>query len=259
MKTSTPEDADVLIQKIGADIGIHRNPRKGTLKAPDKILEGFEFNEDVLIDEVFPDEFDLENTHRRIESNTQELLEYEKPLLSIGGDHSISYPIIRALKRRNPNLQLVWLDAHLDVKEKVGNHVSHDVVVRELLKYGFSEDEIWFVGITQVDHDEEDFIEDSGFHIYQAEESERFIREFEENEHPVYLSIDIDALTEKEAPGTGYLDGELSMEEVENIIKAVEPDFADLVEVAPPFDEEGKTLDSSRVILEDIVQIFTKK
>ncbi len=254
MQTNSPKDAELLIQKIGTDIGIHRNPRKGALKAPDKILEDFEFDQDALIDEVFPDEFDLENTHRRIESNTQELLEYEKPLLSIGGDHSISYPIVRTLKRKNPDMQLVWLDAHLDVKEKVGNHVSHDVVVRELLKYGFSEDEIWFVGITKVDHDEEDFIEDSGFHIYQAEEAERFVQEFEKDEHPIYLSVDIDALKEEEAPGTGYPDGELSMEETENVIEAVRPDFADLVEVAPPFDREEKTVGNARNILKQLAQ-----
>ncbi len=253
MNTSSPEDAELLVQKIGTDIGIHRNPRKGTLKAPDRILEDFEFEQKALIDEVFPDEFDLENTHRRIESNTQDLLEYGKPLLSIGGDHSASYPIIRTLKRKNPEMKLVWLDSHLDVKEKISNHVSHDVVVRELLKCGFTEDEIYFVGITKVDHDEEDFIKDSGFHIYQAEEVERFIEEFDENES-VYLSVDIDALKEEEAPGTGYTDGELSMEQVMEVVETVGPEHADLVEVAPPFDEDGKTVENARKIIDKIAE-----
>ncbi|MFB6346224.1 MAG: DUF2267 domain-containing protein, partial [bacterium] len=58
-------------------------------------------------------------------------------------------------KRKHPDMQLVWLDAHLDMKEKVDNHVSHDVVVRELLKRGFTPEDIWLVGITRVDDDED--------------------------------------------------------------------------------------------------------
>jgi len=81
METNSPEDAEIIVQKLPSDMGIHRIDRKGTLKAPEKILNSFEFNQKVLIDEVFPDEFDLENNHRRIEFNTEEMLEYEKPIL----------------------------------------------------------------------------------------------------------------------------------------------------------------------------------
>ena len=249
MKTNSPEEADLIVQKLPSDMGIHRIDRKGTLKAPEKILEDFEFDQTVLIDEVFPDEFDLENNHRRIEFNTDELLDYEKPILSIGGDHSVSFGVIKALKRENPEMQLVWLDAHLDLKEKVGNHVSHDVVVHELLKHGFSDDEIWFVGITRIDDDESDFLENSSFNIYRADEVDDFLREFNSNEQPVYLSVDIDVLSPEKAPGTGYTDGELSLEEVKDVIEKVDTDFADLVEVAPPFDEDGKTVESARSIL----------
>ena len=259
MKTNSPEDAELIVQKLPSDMGIHRNPRKGTLKAPEEILKNFEFAQAVLVDEVFPDEFDLENNHRRVEFNTEELLEYGKPLLSIGGDHSVSFPVIKALKRVNPEMQLVWLDSHLDVKEKVGNHVSHDVVVRELLKHGFSEDEIWFVGITRIDDDEEKFIEGSEFHIYRSDEVDEFLREFKQNEQPVYLSVDIDVLSPEEAPGTGYPDGKLSMEQVEKVIGVVKPNFADLVEVAPPFDKDGKTVENARKILSLLSETVSKE
>jgi len=252
MKTSSPEDADLLVQKLPSDMGIHRNPRKGTLNAPEKILEEFEFDSKVLVDEVFPDEFDLENTQRRIEDNTEELLEYDKPIVSIGGDHSVSYPVIRALKRKNPGMQLVWLDSHLDMKEKIGNHVSHDVVVRELLKCGFSPDEIWLVGITRIDDDEEEFIEDRDFNIYRSDEVEEFKREFNSGEQPVYLSVDIDVLDKEEAPGTGYPDGNLELETVLETIKLVTPDHADLVEVAPCLDEKNRTVKTGMSVLEKL-------
>ena len=254
MKTNRPEDAEILLQKLPSDMGIHRNPRKGTLNAPEKILEGLEFEEEIFVDEVFPDEFDLEETHDRIYGNTEELAEYTRPLVSIGGDHSISYPVIKALKEKNPDMQLVWLDSHLDLKEKVDDHISHDVVVRELIDSGlFDDDEIFFVGITKIDHDEEKFIEEHDLKIYRPGELSKFIEEYKSG-RPCYLSVDIDVLTEELAPGTGYPDGQLSVKEVEKVIEKSGPDFADLVEVAPPFDEENITVENAGKILSILVE-----
>ena len=254
METNSPSEADIIVQKLPSDMGIHRNPRKGTLNAPEKILENLETEKKILIDEVFPDEFSLENTHERIESNTEDLLEYGKPVVSIGGDHSVSFPVIKALKDKNPKMKLVWLDAHLDLKEKVDGHVSHDVVVRELLEHGFSEDEIFFVGINRVDKDEKKFLEDKEMNIFRPEGLEEFKRVFKPDEQPVYLSVDIDVLEKSLAPGTGYPDGELNLEQVLEIIREVKPDFADLVETAPVLDQENITLDNSREILEELLQ-----
>lgn len=252
MDTNKPEDAETLIQKLPSDMGIHRNPRKGTLNAPEKILEGLEFDRKVFISEVFPDEFNLEETHRRIKENTEDMLEYGQPLVSIGGDHSVSFPVIKALKEENPEMELVWLDSHLDLKEKVEDHVSHDVVVRELLKNGFSEDEITFVGITRKDHDEEKFLEEHDITVYTAEEVGNFIEEHEPRE-TTYLSVDIDVLREEEAPGTGYPDGRLSMSEVQKVVTETDPSHSDIVEVAPSLDENDVTLGNGRKILRELI------
>ncbi|MFB6115633.1 MAG: arginase family protein, partial [Candidatus Nanohalobium sp.] len=253
MRTNKPEEAEALIQKLPSDMGIHRNPRKGTLNAPEKILEGLEFEKEVFVDEVFPDEFDLEETHRRIEENTEELLEYGRPIVSVGGDHSVSFPVIKALKQEFPDMELVWLDAHLDLKEKVDDHVSHDVVVRELLDSGFSEDEITFVGITRTDYDEEEFLEEHDLTVYHANEVSEFIKEYSPG-GTVYLSVDIDVLKKEEAPGTGYPDGQLSMSEVEKVITEVQPDHSDLVEVAPSLDEDNVTVENARKILRKLIK-----
>ncbi len=256
MRTNKPSEADLIIQKLPSDMGIHRNPRKGTLNAPGKILEEYISENNVLIDEVFPNEFSLQETHHKIEENTDEVTEYGKPVLSLGGDHSVSFPVIKALKEDNPSMKLVWLDAHLDLKEKVGDNISHDVVVRELLENGFSESEIYFVGITEIDHDEEEFIQGRDLNIFRYDELEEFKREFQNDEQPVYLSTDIDVLKEELAPGTGYPDGELELEEVQSVIEKVEPDHADLVEVAPPLDD-GTTLENSRKVLKFIEKELT--
>lgn len=257
MNTNKPEEAKALIQKLPSDMGIHRNPRKGTLNAPEEILESFGSDEKVFVDEVFPDEFSLEETHRRIGENTEELLEYGKPLVSLGGDHSVSFPVLKALKKEFPDLKLVWLDAHLDLKEKVEGHVSHDVVVRELLEHGFPEEDIVFVGITEIDHDEEKFLEEHDFKIYRAGGLSEFMEE-ELFEAPVYLSVDIDVLREEEAPGTGYRDGDLGLDQVLEVIESVNPDHADLVEVAPSLDEDQVTVENSRKILKHLLTQLKK-
>lgn len=216
-------------------------------------MANFETEKSILVDEVFPDEFSLEETHQRIEKNTSEIIDYGKPILSIGGDHSVSFPVIKRLKKQHPDMKLIWLDAHLDMKEKVDDHVSHDVVVRELLNHGFSEDEIYFVGITEIDHDEEEFIEDKDFNIHGPDELEEFQREFDSNEQPVYLSVDIDVLKEEQAPGTGYPDGELEKENVLEVIETINPRYADLVEVAPSLDIEEVTVENARDILDKLI------
>ncbi len=251
MKVNSSQEAEVILQKLPCDMGIHRNPRKGTLNAPGKILEGLEFDRSVLVDEVFPDEFDLEENQSRIYDNTSELAEYSKPIISLGGDHSVSYPVIRALKEKNPDLKLIWLDAHLDIKEKVDDHVSHDVVIRQLVEEGlFEPEEVYFVGITEIDHDEEEFLEQNNFNFYRSDEVNDFIEEFEES---AYLSIDIDVLQEELAPGTGYPDGELTTQQVLEVVQAVEPVHADIVEVAPCLDHEGETVKASKRILAEVV------
>lgn len=252
--TNSPEDAELIVQRLPSDMGIHRNPRKGALNAPEEILEGLDLGKWVLIDEVFPNEFNLEETHERIYENTLELAGFGKPIVSIGGDHSVSFPVIKALKEENLDMKLVWLDAHLDLKEKVGDHVSHDVVVRELLKNGFKEDQITFVGTTEIDEDERKFLEKRDIEIFRAEEVSEFLGNYSYSEK-TYLSVDIDVLRGEEAPGTGYPDGQLSAKQVKEVIEKVEPDFADLVEVAPPLDRDQKTLINSREILSRLKQV----
>lgn len=258
-RINSAQDAEILLQKLPSDMGIHRNPRKGTLDAPGKILENFSTERKILVDEVFPDEFSLENTHERILENTENLIQYDKPIVSLGGDHSVSFPVIKALKEKFPEMKLVWLDSHLDLKKKVEDHVSHDVVVRELLESGFSEDEIFFVGTTRVDDDEEKLLENHDLEIFRPDEIGEFRRVFDASEQPVYLSIDIDVLDEDLAPGTGYPDGEMSVEEVLELIEMVEPDHADLVEVSPVLDREDITLENSRKILSELLRNIREK
>ena len=254
-KVNSPQDAEAIIQKLPCDMGIHRTSRKCTLKGPEAVTEDFSPNKPVLIDEVYPDEFSLEETQRRILENTRDLIRYQKPVVSVGGDHSVSFPVIKALKEKRPDMELVWMDAHVDLKQKLDSHVSHDVVVRELIKQNlFTPDEVTFVGTTRIDKDEEEFLQDHEIDIYEPDDIEEFRREFENNEQPRYLSIDIDVLEKSSAPGTGYPDGELSLEQVKTLIHQVSPTHGDIVEVAPELDNKGKTTNNAEAILSQLLK-----
>lgn len=257
METNSPDDANLLVQKLPCDVGIHRNPRKGTLDAPEVILEDYTFGAKYLLDNVFPDEFSLENTQKRIKENTEDLSSYDKPILSIGGDHSISYPIISALKKKHPEMVVIWLDAHLDLKEQVDNHVSHDVVLRQLIEDGFPEEDIWIVGYTRIDIDEREFLENADVRLFEYDEPIDFKREFESVEQPVYLSLDVDVLKKDLAPGTGYPDGKMDLDTVKDLIETVKPHHADLVEVAPSLDD-GTTVKSARTVLKKLEKALVK-
>jgi arginase family enzyme len=231
-RTSVPSEAEVLIQKLPCDMGIHRTGRKGTLNAPSTLLEDSELESQVHVSEVFPDEFDLKETHRRIQQHTRDILGYNTPLLSIGGDHSVSYPVLREVKRRQPNLSLVWLDSHLDAKQPVDGHTSHDVVVRKLIeKSVFHPQEIFCAGTTQIDEDEKDL--SAEINVFGPEGVSKAA---DKVSGPVYISFDIDAV---DISGTGYPDGELSIDECRRLVEDLDVQHADLVEAAPPLNHDA--------------------
>lgn len=227
-----PTEAQILLVKLPCDMGVHRTGRKGTLNAPHELLEKLNLSCSFHVSEVFPDEFDLEETHRRIQRHTKEMLEYEKPLLSVGGDHSVSYPVLKEVKHQQPDLSLVWLDAHLDAKQPVDGHTSHDVVVRRLVEDDiFDPEEIFYVGATKVDEDEKDLHSElKVFRPGNVSEAAGSIS------GPVYVSFDIDAV---DISGTGYPDGELSLDECHDLIRDLDVRHADLVEAAPPLGRDA--------------------
>jgi arginase family enzyme len=119
------------------------------------------------------------------------------------------------------------MDAHLDAKEPVGRHTSHDVVMRKLVENQvFGADEILCVGTTQIDEDEGDLEEDLRILDYAANEHRSVAVD-----SPVYLSFDIDVLAIK---GTGYPDGRMSLSRCQELINSFDVRHSDLVEVAPP-------------------------
>ncbi len=262
----SPEQANHILLRCPSDIGIRNTDRKGTLNAPEQLLRDHE-HEDIFIDEIFPDEFSLPDNQERISTRIKELLQYDREIISIGGDHSISYPLIKAFSDKHTDLRVIWIDAHYDLKEiRVEDGIPHDAVVRGLLADSLSLENILFGGIRESDPDEDDFLLNRDRHetsITDIDDSdidqlrETIDTTISPGDDPVYVSFDIDVLDADLVPGTTFPseDG-LSLEAAQKLIRAVKAYNTvgwDLVEVAPPLDHENKTLQAAATILETIL------
>ncbi|MFB6182775.1 MAG: arginase family protein, partial [Candidatus Nanohaloarchaea archaeon] len=135
-------------------------------------------------------------------------------------------------------------------KKKINGNISHDVVTRQLLKENFNEDEIKYIGVTKKDKDEKELLENRNLQIYT--EADKALKEISD-ENPKYLSVDIDVLKKNIAPGTGYPDGKYNLDQLKNIIRNTDFRYADLVEVAPPLDEQNKTVEAAQEILQCLI------
>ena len=176
--------------------------------------------------------------------------------ISLGGDHTIALPILRAMHRRYGKVGVVHVDAHADVNDTMyGEKIAHGTPFRRAVEEGLLDcDRVVQIGLrgTGYHADDFDWCREQGFRVVQAEECwykslEPLMAEVRERVGggPVYLSFDIDGLDPAYAPGTGTPEiGGLTVPQGLEIIRGLRGlDLigADLVEVSPPYDPVGTT------------------
>jgi guanidinobutyrase len=179
-----------------------------------------------------------------------------KPL-TLGGDHTIALPILRALKRQHGPVALVHVDAHADINDTMfGEPIAHGTPFRRAVEEGLLAcDKVWQIGLRGTGYaaDDFDWPRSQGFTIVQAHEVwyrslaplMQEVRERIGRSHPVYISFDIDGIDPSFAGGTGTPEiGGLSVPQALEIIRGcrgLNVVGGDLVEVAPPYDPSGNT------------------
>ncbi len=156
----------------------------------------------------------LEDSYRRIEQGLAPLVEAGVVPVSVGGDHSITLPLLRAVAKRHGPLALVQLDAHSDTWDAYfGSRHSHGTIIRRGIEEGvLAQGAILQVGLRG---------------------------------RPCYLTFDIDVVDPAFAPGTGTPQvGGLSSAQAIELVRALRGlrfVGADLVEVSPPYDSAELT------------------
>ena len=179
----------------------------------------------------------------RIEAGVTEVLESGSTPLILGGDHSITYPVLRAVARRFPNLNLLHFDAHSDLYDSFeGSRFSHACPFARIMEERLAT-RLVQVGIRTLSRP-------------LREQATRFGVEIHEMRHwtgpisfsfegPLYVSLDIDVLDPALAPGISHPEpGGLSVRDVLAVIQRVKAERfvgADVVELNPVNDPSPRT------------------
>lgn len=200
--------------------------------------------------------FNLRESVRIIEAFHADLLRRDCVPLTLGGDHTLTLPILRAMKACHGPLGLIHVDAHADINDRMfGEEIAHGTVFRRAVDEGLLDnDRVLQVGLRGTGYSAGDFdwSREQGFRVVQVEECwhrslSPLMEEVREQlgDGPVYVSFDIDALDPGFAPGTGTVEiaGLTPPQALEIIRGARGLDIvgADLVEVSPPYDPSGNT------------------
>jgi arginase len=173
--------------------------------------------------------------------------------LSLGGDHSITYPILRAIARRHRSLTILHVDAHADLYDDFeGDRFSHASPFARIMEEGLC-DRLVQVGIRTLTPHQRDQIK--RFAIDTIEMQHFAGGERPSTSGPVYVSIDIDGIDPAFAPGVSHREpGGLSVRDVITMIHAIAGPIvgADVVEFNPAQDLGGVTASVAAKITREI-------
>jgi guanidinobutyrase len=208
------------------------------------------------IGDVATNPYDLKKSVAIIEAAYDAILAQGCRPLTLGGDHTLTLPVLRAMRKRHGPVGLIHVDAHADINETMfGEAIAHGTPFRraveeELLDTG----RVVQIGLRGTGYaaDDFDWPRRQGFRVVQAEECWHkslapLMAEVREQigGGPVYLSFDIDSLDPAFAPGTGTpeIGGLTVMQGLEVVRGCRDLDLVgcDLVEVSPPYDPAGTT------------------
>ncbi len=256
---------------VGVPIDIGTSNRSGTRHGPRQIraescmlrpynmatgAAPFENLQVADIGDVPINTFDLKKTVNIITSFYNELLGHNCIPMTLGGDHTLTYPILRAMKEKHGPVALIHIDAHADINDDMfGEKIAHGTPFRRAVDDGLLiNNKVFQIGLRGTGYSPDDFnwSRDQGFTVVQAEEcwGKSLAPLMEQvrstiGNSPVYLSYDIDSLDPAFAPGTGTVEiGGLTIWQALEIIRGcagLNIVGADLVEVSPPYDTSGNT------------------
>ena len=266
---TNPADLDVAVVGVPFDIGTSNRPgaRFGPRGIRDESVLLRPYNmatraapfDSLKIDDtgdVASSPFELPSAIEQIEEHFDNLLSNNLITASLGGDHTIVLPILRAMAKKHGPVGLIHVDAHTDINDTMfGAKIAHGTPFRRAVEEGLLDtDRVVQIGVRGTGYaaDDFDWSREQGFRVVQVEECwgkslTPLMSEIREQvgDGPVYLSFDIDGLDPSFAPGTGTPEvGGLTVPQALEIIRGcrgLNLVGVDLVEVAPIYDTSGLT------------------
>ena len=219
--------------------------------------------------------FNIDEAIKQIEKEAFDLLNKVEGIISMGGDHTIAFPLLKAVNRINKGpVALVHFDAHLDTWDTYfGAPYTHGTPFRRAREENlFMDDASMHVGIRGPLYSRNDLKNDEsfGFKIihcdeFQSQGIDKIVERIRTRVgyNPLYLSIDIDVLDPAFAPGTGTPEvAGMTTREIVNVIRGLSGlnlISADVVEVSPAYDHAEVTSLAAATIIYELTNLFTKK
>ncbi len=247
---------------------------RGAAAAPPRIREAFHAESSnpwaetgiELTDANLADAGDIEPAsgsamRERIESAVAGELARGRAPLSLGGDHAVTYPILRAFARAHPRLSILHFDAHPDLYDEFqGNRFSHACPFARILEEGLAQ-RLVQVGLRTVNRHQREQAARFGFGVVEMVEMRHWRDDFDPRlEGPVYVTVDLDGLDPAFAPGVSHREpGGLTTRQVLDLIHRIGAPVvgADVVEYNPSQDVAGLTaMVAGRIVKELAAQML---
>ena len=284
---SEVSDVDVAIVGVPFDTGVSYRP--GARFGPNHVRESsrllrpynpaanvspFATQQVVDAGDIAANPFDIEEAISSIHKSYDQLSERAKKIVTIGGDHTSTLPILRSLKAKHGAISVVHFDAHLDTWDSYfGADYTHGTTFRRASEEGLLDPEgCMHIGIRGPLYAAKDLTDDKalGFQIFSSVEFQDLgvnaaIEKMKARvgKRPVYISIDIDVLDPAHAPGTGTPEaGGLTSRELLSVLRAtagMNVIGADIVEVAPAYDHAQITGIAASHVMYELISAFAAK
>ncbi len=196
---------------------------------------------------------------------TKKILKDNKLPMMIGGEHLVTYPVVKALVEKYPDLRIIHLDAHTDLRDEfLGRRLSHATVIKRCYDE-LGDNRIFQFGIRSGDKNEFEFAKNGHTFMqkFDLEGLDNIIDQIKD--YPVYITIDLDVLDPAVFPGTGtpepggitfkeLLDATIKFEKLNHVVGA------DLVELAPMLDSSNvSTVVAAKALREMILLLHMQK
>lgn len=261
----------VLLQGIPTDI--NSSYKRGCSKAPKEIIKALncdssnmygELGYEIKLNKNCINTGDLKlneniNDFDIIVSQTAKKIKYKNKIISLGGDHFITYPLIKAFHKYYKNLNIIHFDAHSDLYENFQNNpFSHASPFARIMEQNLASNLIQIGIRTLNDHQKQ---QAKKFHVklispYQIEEALNL-----NLKEPTYISIDLDALDPAFAPGVSHYEpGGLSVRDIIKVLHSLNANIvgADIVEYNPLNDINSQTAMVCAKLIKEIFNIMQK-
>lgn len=208
------------------------------------------------IGDIATNPYNLHDSIDRIEAAYRDIIVGGCRPIGLGGDHTVTLPILRAMHAKYGRIGLIHVDAHADVNDTMfGEKIAHGTPFRRAVEEGLLDcNRVVQIGLRGTGYEAEDFdwCRQQGFRVVTAEACwhRSLVPLMEEvrarvQGGPVYISFDIDGIDPAYAPGTGTPEiGGLTVPQALEIVRGargLDIVGADLVEVSPPYDPFGTT------------------